>query len=159
METQESICQWANETFGRPDTVLSIAERAEEEMRELLHVLDADENDPKAAEEAADVVIVLMRVFERCGTTLVNELFELRRPHPPFEQAAKAMQRLLSILDADDSDPRAAGAAALVVASLMGIFNRHGSCSSAVTQKMAKNRARKWQLTGDGHGQHVREAP
>ena len=101
METQESICAWANETFGRPDTVLSIAERASKEMRELLCTLDVDDSDPKAAEEAADVIIVLMRVFERCGT----------------------------------------------------------NCWDEVAAKMAKNRARKWQLTGDGHGQHVREAP
>lgn len=73
-ENQKSICEWANATFGLPVTALSIAERAESEMRELLAALDVDDRAAKATEEAADVVIVLMRLFERFGTTLEAEV-------------------------------------------------------------------------------------
>jgi hypothetical protein len=99
-ETQESICAWANETFGRPVNNYSIVDRAHDEMCELLTSLE-DNGDacPQAPEEAADVIIVLMRLFERFGTTWQAE----------------------------------------------------------VDKKMAINRARRWTLTGNGHGQHVEE--
>lgn len=97
-ETQKTITQWADETFGMPVTDHSIAVRAMGEMVELYHKLHVDDAHPGAAEEAADIIIVLMRIFERRGVHFWDE----------------------------------------------------------VERKMAINRARKWQLTGDGHGQHVK---
>jgi hypothetical protein len=73
-ETQESICQWAEESFGSPSSRLSIAKRANMEMVELLDRLALDDNDSSGAEEAADIVIVLQRLFESYGTTQQEEV-------------------------------------------------------------------------------------
>lgn len=81
-ETQQTISQWANETFGEPVTNMSIARRAQKEMAELVTGLLADDRDPAAPVEAADVIIVLMRLFERFGTdwqTEVNKKMAINR--------------------------------------------------------------------------------
>lgn len=73
-ETQQSICTWANETFGTSYTNAGVAARANQEMSELLMALARDDSFSGAPEEAADVMIVLMRVFERFGTTWQQEV-------------------------------------------------------------------------------------
>lgn len=73
-ETQQTISQWANETFGEPVTNLSIARRAQKEMDELVLGLIHNDADLHAPVEAADVIIVLMRIFERFGTTWQAEV-------------------------------------------------------------------------------------
>lgn len=98
-ETQTTIAKWADTTFGEPATNLSIAKRADKEMRELIRKLEEDDWHQGAPEEAADVIIVLQRIFSR--------------------------------------------------------FKRSGG--EEVDRKMRTNRARKWELTGDGHGQHVKD--
>lgn len=74
METQQTISAWANDTFGPASTNARVAARANEEMAELLRALTADDNHPKALEEAADVVIILYRLFERMGGSLSAEI-------------------------------------------------------------------------------------
>lgn len=93
-ETFETIRQWAVSTFGEA-TMLRIAQRADEEMWELL-VAAHSADDAATLEEAADVVITLCNL--------------------PGLQAA-------------------------------------------IDAKMAKNRARKWKVMGDGTGYHVKETP
>ncbi len=73
-ETQRSISDWAVETFGDAPSNLSIAVRANEEMAEMLACLMRDDNDQHAAEEAADVIITLCRMFERLGIDIVAEV-------------------------------------------------------------------------------------
>jgi len=76
METQQTVAMWADETFGPVTSHARIAARANEEMAELLRALTADDHHPKAAEEIADIVIVLYRLATRLGVdlrTLVNE--------------------------------------------------------------------------------------
>lgn len=67
METQETISKWAVDTFGVAADDLSVAIRANTEMAELLRALAEDPEHPKAPEECADIIIVLMRIFERRG--------------------------------------------------------------------------------------------
>jgi NTP pyrophosphatase (non-canonical NTP hydrolase) len=69
-ETQRSISDWANATFGPAPSNARIAARANEEMGELLRALTSDDNSPSAPIEAADVVIVLYRLCERMGVDL-----------------------------------------------------------------------------------------
>lgn len=69
-EDDETISEWATATFGEVKNNISIATRANKEMAELLHLLAICDTDPKAAEEAADVVIVLCRLFTRLKTRL-----------------------------------------------------------------------------------------
>jgi NTP pyrophosphatase (non-canonical NTP hydrolase) len=73
-ETQESISSWADETFGPARSNIRIATRANEEMSELLKKLAADDTDPEAPVEAADVVIVLLRLAERMRSDLLDEV-------------------------------------------------------------------------------------
>lgn len=73
-ETQRSISDWANATFGAVGSNASVAARANKEMAELLTALISDDAHPKAIEEAADVMIVLMRLAERCGMDLLGEV-------------------------------------------------------------------------------------
>jgi len=73
-ETQSSISDWATQTFGESGSTLRVAIRANEEMSELLRCLSVDDCSPKAAEEIADVVIVLCRVATRLGVTIWDEV-------------------------------------------------------------------------------------
>lgn len=110
-ESQTSIAAWADETFGPAVSLESIAVRAQKELTELVEKCATadkaiatnswigDEKRHMAAEEAADVVIVLARIFESCGIDM----------------------------------------------------------HATIDRKMAINRARRWVLDGNGHGQHVEE--
>lgn len=73
-ETQDMISAWAEQTFGPVGSNARVAARANEEMAELLRALTADDKHPKAAEEMADVVIVLMRLATRLGIDLLDEV-------------------------------------------------------------------------------------
>jgi NTP pyrophosphatase (non-canonical NTP hydrolase) len=71
---QHAIHEWQNATFGEPRSNLGIAVRANEEMAELLRCLARDDNDSAARAEVADVVIVLCRLAERLGGTIVRDV-------------------------------------------------------------------------------------
>ena len=73
-ETQKSISQWATETFGEAGSNMRVATRTNEEMAELLSALSVDQNHEKAAEECADIVIILYRLCERLGKDLNHEV-------------------------------------------------------------------------------------
>lgn len=84
-ETQESIEEWRVATFGAPPSAklaaIRLATRANKEMAELLHELSA-ENAAAAAEEIADVVIVLYGIATRLGFNvqqLVNRKMDVNR--------------------------------------------------------------------------------
>lgn len=74
METQASISDWAHETFGPAGSNARVAARANEEMAELMRALTVDDSHPKAAEEVADIVIVLYRLATRLGVDLHSEV-------------------------------------------------------------------------------------
>ena len=81
-ETQRSIAAWAWETFGPAASNTRVAVQANEEMAGLLDVLTVDDQSPRAAEEIADIVIVLYRLAERLGVNLhtaVGEKMRLNR--------------------------------------------------------------------------------
>ncbi len=69
-ETQATINEWIEATFGAAGSNLSVAARANEEMAELLMGLAVDDNHPKAVEEAADIAIILYRLAQRRGINL-----------------------------------------------------------------------------------------
>lgn len=70
IETQQSIAEWANRTFGPAPSLARIAARANEEMAELLRAATADRSSLVLVEEAADVVIVLYRLAHASGYDL-----------------------------------------------------------------------------------------
>lgn len=75
-ETQKTICDWAEETFGPAPSLARIAARANEEMAELLRHATSGQAGEKLVEEAADVVIILYRIAENCGLDLLAAVDE-----------------------------------------------------------------------------------
>lgn len=73
-ESQDSISEWANETFGPSGSNMRVAARANEEMAELLRALATEDDHPKALEEIADIFIVLYRLAWRLGGNVHAEI-------------------------------------------------------------------------------------
>jgi len=73
-ETQATVSDWADHAFGTASSNMRIATRVNEEMAELLRALSVDDNNPQAAEEIADVVIILYRLARNLGTDLQTEI-------------------------------------------------------------------------------------
>lgn len=74
MIDQEGIADWAEQTFGPASSNARVAARANEEMAELLRALTSDDTHPKAAEEVADIIIVLCRLAQRMGFDIEDEI-------------------------------------------------------------------------------------
>lgn len=74
MENQETISQWAEETFGPASSNARVTARANEEMAELLSRVTEDDNHPRAPSEMADVAILLFRLATRMGVDLLDEV-------------------------------------------------------------------------------------
>lgn len=74
IETQQTISQWAEQTFGPAGSNLRVAVRANQEMAELLTRLAINDNDPAAATEIADIVITLYRVATRLNKDIDAEV-------------------------------------------------------------------------------------
>src|SRR5467141_2355210 len=117
-ETQSTISEWAEATFGPAGSNLRCATRANEEMAELLREIAIDDHSPKASDEAADVTIVLCRLAERMRFHLVDELAKRRDgfPHAASNAAAaieasRELGKLLSRLVIQDDHPTAGHAA------------------------------------------------
>lgn len=73
-ETQATITQWVEETFGPVSSNARVVARANEEMAEMLKAVTSDDNHSKLAEECADVVICLYRLATRLGVDLHAEI-------------------------------------------------------------------------------------
>ena len=80
-ELPPAISAWAEETFGHAGSDLRVCARALEEMAELARKCatsrmrgDASVGMEEVREEAADVVIVLARLAERCGWDVADEI-------------------------------------------------------------------------------------
>jgi NTP pyrophosphatase (non-canonical NTP hydrolase) len=73
-ETQYTVTAWADQTFGPDSTNARVAARANEEMAELLRDLTVSDDDPKAKEEIADIVIVLCRLATQLGADIWEEV-------------------------------------------------------------------------------------
>lgn len=77
-ETQRSITNWANETFGAPSNVMVIYDRMMDELTELRwellkNVGEAD-NTRAVGREVADVAIMLAQIAELSRVNLHTEV-------------------------------------------------------------------------------------
>jgi hypothetical protein len=128
-ETSASIAAWQNETFGPATTTRERVDRSDEVMRNAM-------SDARHA--------------------------NLYTPRPNLSRAIRAAEELAELIEllvADDNAAKAPEEVADIDIVLRGIDAAHGvERATMVDGKMAKNRARSWKLTGDGHGQHV-ESP
>ena len=73
-ETQATITEWIETTFGSAGSNARVVARANEEMAEILRAVTIDDNHPQIVEEIADVFIVLYRVATRLGVDIHEEI-------------------------------------------------------------------------------------
>ncbi len=73
-ETQDTISEWAEATFGPSGTNAACAARANKEMSELLMCLTLNDHFSLTGEEVADVVICLSRLAGRMGFNIQDEV-------------------------------------------------------------------------------------
>lgn len=162
-ETQQSICTWADATFGPPVSDASIAARALVEMAELVTACVNGEPAERIGEEIADVVIVLARLGRSLGVDVValadgskREQWQAISPVQHAAMAAAGLGRLLDSLINEpvfaQTDMHDAVGSLLWVATAAAI-----NLTFAIDRKMVINRARRWTLDGHGHGSHVKE--
>jgi hypothetical protein len=69
-ETQQTISQWCEDTFGPAQSNARLADRAQEEMNELHAELAVDDKHPRSPFEIADVFICLYRVATLLGVDI-----------------------------------------------------------------------------------------
>lgn len=72
-ETQRSMCEWAEATFGPVSVPVSLVERAMLEMDELKEAVLAQDH-AEIGKEAADVLILLYRLADQFGLDLDSEV-------------------------------------------------------------------------------------
>jgi NTP pyrophosphatase (non-canonical NTP hydrolase) len=80
-ETQQSISQWADETFGPVKNPITSITRINKEVAEILHEMAAHPN-YFPEEELADIAIVLYRVATVAGVDLhacIDEKMKINR--------------------------------------------------------------------------------
>jgi phosphoribosyl-ATP pyrophosphohydrolase len=167
-ETQASISEWAEQTFGMASSNARVAARVNEEMAELIEA--ASELSPQGEDvmkECADVVIILCRLAQRMGFTLRLQFLpgdyghHVNYDHSDYQTVAKANTYLASLLRAltsDDNSPAAEGHVdGLMVKLLQLAAFLDCDLMEWVDKKMAVNRQRVWKRDGSGHGYHVRD--
>lgn len=145
-----------------PDSPLR-NERVEQMAREIIELRGALELCRVAAERnMAGYEELLDRVPKETSATIAAWAEETFGPVASnmsiWHRAYSEFDELRRKLDLDDRHPDAAREAADVCIVLDRLVHRLGSdMMTERDRKMAINRARKWKLTGDGHGQHVEE--
>jgi NTP pyrophosphatase (non-canonical NTP hydrolase) len=73
-ETQQTVSEWIENTFGPVGSNARVVARANEEMAELVRSVAIDDNHPDLGEEMADVLICLYRLAARTGVDLGEEV-------------------------------------------------------------------------------------
>jgi hypothetical protein len=161
IESQQSICEWADATFGVPASDASIAARALVEMAELVTACVNGEPAECIGEEIADVVIVLARMGRVIRADVVGIATAgkaVGNRNRAIETAAVAGERLGRVLCAVVAGRKSAAHCAMeLLAEDLGYLARCLGIDipAAIDRKMRINRARRWKLDGNGHGSHV----
>jgi len=170
-ETQSTISQWQVATFGVPTDRWRYIARLAEEMAELLvQVTNSETNADAIAEECADCWIVACGIATMMSVNLeqaTNDSSERAMSVDldlPWARAYAAemlphLHGLLRHFNTPATAPRHLGAIGRylkIVAGRLRGAESPLSLSAAVDAKMRINRARRWNLTGDGHGYHVK---
>lgn len=129
-ETTKTISEWQNETFG-------VARTDVRRLMETRHIVY------RALDKLLDV--------------------DLSTPRPNLSRAIRAAEELAELIEwliKDDNAEKGPWEVADIQIVLAGIVAAHGKeQQDLVDEKMAINRARRWNVTGDGHGQHVKDEP
>ena len=158
-ETQHTIAQWADATFGTVDRDTSHVARAMREMAELAANLADVPVRPRIVELAANVVICLTRLAERFEVDVISEAqrqYETGGEDPvrAHVEATEWFARLYeSVAVPTHPAADARGAMQTIVAWLSWMCRGFGAdLGRAVDLVMAVNRRRGWRCDGHGHG-------
>lgn len=157
LETQKTISDWAEETFGAGGSDFRRLVRVNEEMAELLRSVARDEIHVIPG-ELADVAIVLCRVAERSGVDLNHEanlLTNYQESH--LEECVIHANFLLALLMSQRGSPRHIVDVFIALRNAANVLGL--DLWKEVEKKMAINRERKWQRDGSGHGYHIKKEP
>lgn len=163
-ETQASICEWADATFGEAPDIRRIFSRANEEAAELVtHTVMPEIDTEKIATECADIAIILCRAARACNTDIYECInFDMDVNGYVYGAAVTVVYQMgITLMYAGRNDIDYD-----VMRNLIGktIFRLAEICaalgyklSERIETKMARNRAREWRLDGSGHGYHTKE--
>lgn len=161
---QNEIAEWADATFGPADSVFRVACRANEEVAELLRISSVRPRDPKVAEEAADVYIVMCRVarnlkldLNECARQAVNQFQSHQTVAGGAVSANLAFSMVLHKVLNSDLTETLNYFIGIVVLNLRDICRMNNfDLQKEVSRKMEINKNREWNVDGTGHGYHVR---
>lgn len=166
IETQATVCAWADATFGPVSSNVRVCARANEEMAELLRAITANDL-AKAPEEIADVVIVLYRLGRQVGAVIVIPADVTPTDTRDAEEiilddaiwANYDMASLLRTLIVDPDSEHVVPELHRLIGSLADLAKTLGvDLQEQIDKKMKVNRFdRVWNLDGTGHGYHVRK--
>jgi NTP pyrophosphatase (non-canonical NTP hydrolase) len=170
-ETCATIGDWALETFGPRSTPQSIAARALVEAAELVQECvsyDRDRGEALAqsiAKECADVYIVLARIAHEVDCNMVEaarreyQLLRVEWFGSHASLASSATELVLKLCATTHPKYTTFELLGMIGARLQLLVASigQGELLEHVDAKMEVNRARKWRLDGNGHGQHVEE--
>ncbi|MEX0300152.1 MAG: dATP/dGTP pyrophosphohydrolase domain-containing protein [Kordiimonas sp.] len=87
-ETQKSVAEWAEQTFGPAKDHSVLVTRAISEMEELLEAVENNDT-AEIGKEAADVAILLWRLMEQNGLDLSQEIMKKMQENRTREWAPK----------------------------------------------------------------------
>lgn len=160
-ETQTTICEWAEEIFGKFDSLWPLLARMHQELGELL--VDHGCGKP-LCHEAADVMILLYEVAQTQGIDLREAIVQA---NPDFSAELTTEQATLVAINShtaillNEAAGRmdrqwVKGCVVLLGSLLLWLAELAGfNLFDAVNEKMALNRAREWESGGAlGMGQH-----
>lgn len=158
METQGTISDWAEATFGPAGSDLRVASRANEELAETIRAMAAKKSTAEVGLELADTMIVLCRLGSRLliGLTIPKKEAE---PTLTLERhIAAANRQMSSVIESLVYGVQPHSPVRILWDHLCeAVFCCGATPQEVIDAKMAVNRLRVWKQDGTGHGYHVRE--
>lgn len=166
-ETQNSIVEWADATFGPVNYTPRAFSRLIEEVAELVKEVSMPvRDDAKTLNEIADAVIVAARLahLSKSVITMGSDAQTGNRAPCPGQLvddflANEAVVAMCIAVEGFGMGRWSRSAVATFMEVCHGMAAvLDGDLQAAVNAKMAKNRARTWAPDGTGHGYHVKTA-
>ncbi len=158
-ESQSTIFEWAEATFGPARSIVRLLGRANTEMAELIRAVTTPGSPAQIAEEAADTAIVLCCVATMAAATIS---FEGGAPAAsnPLQPAASANATIAELLAELVGRPRPIRTVTVLLRrAFLYLESVCEACGTTLTaeidKKMATNRQRRWVREGGGVGSHT----
>jgi len=166
-ETQQTIVDWANETFNNP-RLICVATRMMCEVAELLELLTSSATTEDIWDECADIGVMLAQVALRVGVELSEVVLPPGTTMAPARVLAVELNAELARLTAEVaglsgceplSTPALRASAAKAVVLLWDLARRLDAPElwGLIEKKMDKNRKRTWAQQSPGVFQHATE--